>query len=265
MEAAVQADRLVPGHRARRGPSHRKREALRREAPAPEPTKQGKRLWPAGNLCDAFSLFLLFGTTDSLSPIERRDKKFAAQSWGWIIRRLSPADPPRQSQRKYAPDQNSKRSTPDRIRAGRVLLGTPKLLLICWPAALNVAPLLTPVNSGWLKTLYPSKRTTNARRSLPTGKRLAILASKLVHAGPRRIFTPALPMVPTAGSPNAAMLNSTGRPVTLCWGGAACASPITLMRAPRLELPVMLRVGDVPKLGVKGAPDCVWTIPASTQ
>src|SRR6185312_12028052 len=48
MGGAVRADRLVRGH-------HGRNRRLR-EAPEPELTEQGWRLWPAGNLCDAFSI-----------------------------------------------------------------------------------------------------------------------------------------------------------------------------------------------------------------
>src|SRR5262245_39808624 len=95
--------------------------------------------------------------------------------------------------------------------------------------------------------------------------RFARLVSMLAKPGPYRMFTPAFPRVPTAGTAKAAVLNWTGRPLTVGEGGAAAPLPTTWMRAPMLADPVISSVGDVVKLGVNGAP--VWNCmtPESTH
>src|ERR1700678_2501826 len=96
---------------------------------------------------------------------------------------------------------------------------------------------------------------------LPRGILLVMVASQLLIPGLVIMSTPALPIVPTAGSEKHAGLKN--RPAgTLLFG---LHPPTTLMRGVSEEDPVMSSEGEVVKLGVNGAPVEKVLMPEITQ
>src|ERR1035441_6812457 len=163
--------------------------------------------------------------------------------------------------------QNWKRNSSDRMRGPLSLVYCPVDALVFAPVAgLNVNDVLMPLNSVWLKTLNASTLNLSRRFSLPMGIDLESDASKLIHPGPYIMLVPAFPMVPTAGSANAAGLKASlplGSPAPV--GTLAKGFPTTSMRAPSLVDPVISSPFVVVKLGVNGPPLLAVVIPDICQ
>src|SRR5579883_105057 len=87
--------------------------------------------------------------------------------------------------------QNSNRALKASTRAGRVLLRTPALArLVTLPLASHWIPVLTLLNSGWLKTLYAWAAILNPARSL-IGMNFCMVTSTFQIHG--RLMTPEPP------------------------------------------------------------------------
>src|ERR1035437_884886 len=164
--------------------------------------------------------------------------------------------------------QNWNRNSSDRIRGPRSLVYWPVDATVFLPFASEVKLVLTPLNSVWLKTLNASSLSLNWRFSLPIGIDRESEASKLTNPGPVMMPAPppAFPMVPTAGSANAAGLNASpplgrgGFLATFAFGLPAISN-----RAPSLVEPVIFRALVVPKANPSGAPVLAVVIPEICQ